>query len=140
MLLPTFQVQDEPLSIQELKKLIEGLGHKTTMLSETLGREKFEFKVREGSFDVPITVELSPDKAYVRFQALLVVGPAPNDAAKLNALLKANEKITPNAFYLDQSGALKIGLGLDNHGITAPLARRATDGLAQAVVQTEGIW
>jgi hypothetical protein len=130
--------QAEPITAPDLKKLVEGLGLQTKMLNEQVGREKFEFIIPKDGYDIPIAAELSSDRSTIWFVALL--GPTPDDVNRGYTILKENNRIRPNMFFISEKGDLMIGVGLDNRGVNAAVVRKATDSLALAVTTSAKVW
>lgn len=130
--------QAEPLEAADLKKMVEGLGYTTKLLNDQRGKEKFEFIVKKGGYEVPIAGEVSGDKNTIWFSALL--GPAPAQVDKGFTLLKENQRIRPTFFYMTDKGDLMLCVGVDNRGVTSVVAQKAAESIATAVSTTAEIW
>lgn len=138
-LTPFLVPQATQITPPELKSTIEGLGYEVKVLNSEVGKEKFEFTLKTEGFNVPVGAEISPSKNYVWFTVFL--GKPPTDVSKHTALLKRNQKVQPNFFYITESaGNLMMGIGVDNRGITAKDIKRVTDKLAKDVGDSAPDW
>lgn len=133
-----FLQTDGKADVAGLKKMVENMGYETKMLNSEVGKEKFEFKITKGGFDVPIGAEVSASGNYIWFTVFL--GEAGNDTLKHSNLLKENAKIQPNFFYITSKGSLMLGVATDNRGITPTVVKRITDKLSDDVGGTSKVW
>lgn len=138
LITPLLIPQTEPLDAPALKALIDGLGYPTKNLSEEKGKEKYEFQIKTGGFNVPIAGEISASKNYIWFTVFL--GEPPKDAGRHTALLKENQRVQPNFFYITEKGSLMLAVAVDNRGVTPAIVRRVTDKLSTDVGKTSSIW
>jgi len=138
-LTPSLVPQSDTIDAPKLKSMIEGLGYEVKEINKEVGKEKFEFTLRTEGFNVPVGAEISPSKNYIWFTVFL--GKPPTDVAKHTALLKQNQKVQPNFFYITESaGNLMMGIGVDNRAVTAVVIKRVTDKLAADVGKTASDW
>jgi hypothetical protein len=141
LLITNFAPQDgaAPLDAKQLKDMISNLGYETKVLNEEVGKEKYEFKLESGGFDVWIAAEISASKNYVWLTVLL--GDAPSaDSAKPYEYLKRNNKIQPTFFYATDKGKLMLGYPMDNRSITPAVMRRTMTKLAADTSSTSDLW
>lgn len=136
--IPFMLPQDEQVDALQLKKMVEGLGYTTKFLSEDKGKEKFEFPTKTDGFDVPIAGELSASKNYIWLTVFL--GPAGDDTAKHSALLKANQRVQPNFFYITDKNNLMLGIAVDNRSLNPAALKRIVDKLSADVGKTADVW
>lgn len=131
----------EKLDAASLRKTIEGMGYTCQDLSTDPGKEKFQFSVDEGGFNIPIAAELSKSTNYIWLTVSL--GPLPADPAAPLALLKENAKIQPDSFYVsnrDSANALMLGVAVDNRNASPDVFKRVIEKLSGDVSGTSTIW
>jgi hypothetical protein len=141
LLVTNFAPQDGAgaLDAKQLKEMITNLGYEAKALNEEVGKEKYEFKLESGGFDIWIAAEISASKNYVWLTVLL--GDAPSaDSAKPYEYLKRNNKIQPTFFYVTDKGKMMMGYPMDNRGITPPIFRRTMTKLSTDCASTADLW
>lgn len=131
------QAETDKLDAAGLKTMVSGLGYEVTDLVKDPGKEKYQFTVNTGKFNVPMGAEISPSKSYIWLTANL--GKA-SEKTKYEELLKANGKVQPTQFYVTSSGALMIALAVENHGVTSAWMRKCVDKLANDLTEQAPAW
>lgn len=137
------------LTEQEVKAMLEKLGHEIETLTTTSGASKYQLRLKRGSWTIPLTVELSPNKRYMWISNYL--GPLPEDSSTLgnsfSRLLEANWSNAP-AFFSINVAALKTGKQrrlylqrpMENQGVTETDLGQTLDAVADVVQRTAPIW
>lgn len=137
VVLPTFQTPTE-IDYDGLKAMISGLGYEVKETKLEKGGFTYEFTEKTDEFNVPIMAEISESKRYIWLTVTL--GDLPKDTAKHANLLKHNANIQPAFFYVTKSNKLKIGLAIDNRGLTAPHLKRVIGLVVGGVTTTSEDW
>ena len=146
-ILATFSLAALPLVNQDagqidaakLKEMITNLGYETKTLNEEVGKEKYEFTVKNDAFDIPIAAEISPSKNYVWLTVFL--GTAPEDSSpKMAGFVKRNFKIQPSMFYITDKGNLMMGFAMENRALTPAIMRRTINKLQEDVTNSADLW
>lgn len=132
-------LQDAPdqTDAKQLKELISGLGYEVKDLNSDPGKEKYEFTVTNGGYDIPVGAEITPSKTYIWLTANLG---ADSDTKPHRDLLKQNFKVQPSQFYITSGGALMIGLPIENKGITPTYLKSRVDKFAADVANSADLW
>lgn len=139
-LVPTVLTQEgQQLSALQLKDMITGLPYEVKALNEEPGKEKYEFKVTTGEFDVPIAAEISPSRNYIWLTVYLGDAPKP-DSPKCHALLQRNFRVQPCQFYITERGALMLGMAMENRGVTPAILSRTIKKVSEDVAGTADVW
>lgn len=130
-------VEDEPLNVANLKKMVANLGYDLTELNSEVGKEKYSFVVKTEAFNVPLGIEISPSKNYIWLTANL--GPA---TAKTNyqGLLRANGIVQPTFFYVTSKDVLMCGYPIENHGVTPAWMKKCIDKVAKDITDQGPVW
>lgn len=135
--LPLFQAPAE-LDHDALKKLITELGYDIKETPLEKGGATYEFVEKDEDFTIPILAEISESKRYIWLTVFL--GDPPKDQAKHLALLKHNANIQPVFFYVTNSNKLKVGLAIDNRGVTQAHLKRVVGLIVDGVSSTSKDW
>lgn len=135
----TFRQDPNRIDAPKLREMIVNLGYTVNDLSTEPGKEKYEFTITTGGFDIPIAAEISASKNYLWLTAFLGAPPA-ETSEKNAAMLKQNFKVQPTLFYITEKGNLMMGLPCDNRDITPDVLRRNATKLAEDVAKTSDIW
>lgn len=134
--------QSERISAAQVKSMIEGLGYELKTLNSEVDKEKYEFTITRGGYDIPVAAEISPSKNYLWLTVFL--GPAPKAAdtaaSKFEAFLKANFDVQPCQFYITTKGNLMMAIALDNRNITAPFLKTKIDKIVDDTVKKADLW
>lgn len=131
------ELQGKAYEHEEIKGMLTNLGFEP----KDLGDNIYEITVTKGDWDVFISVSLSRSKT----KMWLVVNlgnfgeKSKGDPKKLYALLQKNTDIQPAQFYVRGDG-LRLGLPLDNRGLTPALIRKEIDTLVDHTAKTEALW
>jgi hypothetical protein len=129
----------DPLNAQQLKNLLTQMGYTVKDLISDPGKEKYEVDLTSATLNVPIAYEFSPSKNFIWLTVNL--GKPKGDTSVANAnLLKRNTDIQPCQFYITASGALMLGLAIENRGLTPAIMRRHTDKVVSDVSSTATLW
>lgn len=129
--------EDEKLDAAKLKDMVVNLGYEVKALNTEQGKEKWQFSVSKGGYDVPIGVEISPSTNYIWLT--ISFGEVKKDA-KFEELLKKNGEIQPANFYITKKGFLMMGLAIDNRKVTPATMKRCVDLVAQDTADTADLW
>lgn len=134
--------QDDKLSAEQLKAMLEGLAYTVKTINSEVGKEKFEFPNTSEKYNVPIGAEISPSKNYIWLTVHLGQAPSADTtpAAKFEAMLKANASTQPNFFYITSKGNLMMAVAIDNRNVNAAVIKRNVDKLVGDVAKNDTIW
>jgi len=125
----------------EVKSLIQGLGFTTKDLETEVGKEKIEFMIEKGGYNVFIGAEVSPSKRFIWLTTLLgAVSEYPNFKDKAVELLAANGRVQPSFFYTTTKGNLMIAMAVDNRNVDPATMRQRIDKLATDVSESARLW
>lgn len=128
-----------PIATSDLRRMLGELGYEVKDLNTVQGTEKYEIKVMAPGFEVPMGIEISPNKAYVWFSVLL--GKAFDESSPKNmALLKRNAVIQPHHFYVSEKGSLMMAIALENKCVTNFALKKFSDALAAKVSESKVYW
>lgn len=129
------------LSALEVKTMIQNLGHTTKDLETEVGKEKVEFMVTKGGYNVYIGAEVSPSKRFIWLTTLLGnVAEYPNFKDKAVELLAANGRVQPCFFYTTTKGSLMIAVAVDNRDVDPATMRMRIDKLSSDVSDNADLW
>jgi hypothetical protein len=135
------QAADRELNGPDLKAMVRNLGHEVKDLNTEPGKEKVEFKMASGGYDVWIAAEVSASKRFIWLSAFL------GEAAKIPGLdsraanmLRENFKIQPCHFYITEKGNLMMAIALDNRNMTPTVLKYRIEKLAADVATTAELW
>lgn len=137
VVLPSFQTPTET-DYEGLKGLITGLGYEVKETKLEKGGFTYEFVEKTEDFTVPILAEISESKRYIWLTVAL--GDPPKEVAKHTNLLKHNADIQPAFFYITSAGKLKVGLAIDNRGLTSAHLKRVVGLVVNGVTSTSADW
>lgn len=137
VVLPTFQTPSE-VDYEGLKTMITGLGYEVKENKLEKGGFTYEFTEKTDEFNVPIMAEISESKRYIWLTVTL--GDTPKDTAKHTNLLKHNANVQPAFFYISKANKLKLGLPIDNRGLTAAHLKRVIGLVVSGVTTTSEDW
>ncbi len=130
----------EPLSLDQLKTMVAGMGYTPNDLPRTDGTPvtKFEVVVVGADFTVPIGVEVTTSKRFIWCTANLGKSAVTGDVA-LNMLKRAGS-IQPTTFWITSKGQLMIGMSVDNREVTPAYLKFVFEKLAGDVGSTSDLW
>jgi hypothetical protein len=131
------QDESQVLDAAGLKTMVSGLGYEVKDLVTEVGKEKYQFTVKTGKFNVPIGVEIAPSKNYIWLTANL--GKV-TSKTKYEELLRSNALIQPSQFYVSSAGYLMIAIPVENHGVTPAWMRKSVDKLAKDLSDQATVW
>ncbi|MBS1512057.1 MAG: hypothetical protein JST86_14510 [Bacteroidetes bacterium] len=127
-----------PLTRTELREKLVQLGYTVNDLEKAEGKEKFEVVHKSASLNVPVAYEISPSTNFIWLTVFL--GPATNDTAVNNKLLRENFNVQPCQFYITGTGKLMMGIAVENRGVTNAILKRHTDFIVDKVENSAYIW
>jgi hypothetical protein len=137
--LPLLAQDSTAIDAAKLKEMIVNLGYETKTLNEEAGKEKYEFTVKNASFDIPIAAEISPSKNYIWLTVFLGEAP-PDSSPKMAGFVKRNFKIQPSMFYITDKDNLMMGFAMENRGMNPAVLRRTVTKLQEDVTNTADLW
>jgi len=121
----------------KLKTTLEGLGYELIELSKEVGKEKFQFTVKDGGLDIPIGAEISPSTEYLWLT--VNVGPA-KPTTNYADLIKKNGEIQPVFFYETKTGTLLLGLANENRAMTPAVLKKKIQLIVDKTVASKDLW
>jgi len=130
----------QTLTAEELKKLVDGLGYESKVLSAEAGSEKWQFKVTQGGLDIPVAYEVTSSRNYVWFTVHLGTITDETLKVKAPALLRKNLDVQPSQFYVTEKNNLMLAIPLENRALNPGWVRRSIEKLVADVVGTASVW
>lgn len=123
----------------QLKEKLVEMGFEVKAINEQAGKEKYLVNHAGSGFNVPVGYEMSPSTNFIWLTANL--GKAENlTGEKAMQMIKENAKIQPCFFYITSSGAIMMGLGVENRGVSIAILRRHIDKFVGDVSRTSAVW
>jgi hypothetical protein len=127
-----------------LQPLLAGLGYEPKETAPGL----WEVVATKDGLDIPIAVGLSESgrKLWMTVYLGELDEKAKTDAPRLLELLRKNYEIQPTHFFLtkgtavESPDALKMGLAIDNRGISAASLKREVDKMVDDVLGSRPLW
>lgn len=132
-------MQDKPAELKQegLSEFLQNLGYEV----KELGEGAFEFQTTEGDLTIYVVTNIS--KSGQKVWMTINLGDMPeaerNDAPRLLGFLRSNAEIQPTHFFV-RGDNLRIGVAMDNRGITPAMYRKQVDALAETVFKTRKLW
>jgi hypothetical protein len=135
------QTEDKALSGAEVKAMLQNMGYETKDLNTEAGKEKVEFMVNKGGYDVWMASEVSPSKRFVWLTSFL------GDASKITGfdsrapkILQKNFNIQPSQFYTTDKGNFYMAIAVDNRNVTPAVMKWRIEKLAEDVASSADLW
>lgn len=128
-----------PLSGGQLQAMVSNMGYAPKVLSKPGEAMKFEITTKAGTFNVPISFEISPSGRYIWATANLGSA-ATMGGDKALALLRKNVAIQPVMFWISTNNALICGMAIDNREVTPAHLKFVIEKIGADIAGSADVW
>lgn len=135
---PGLAASAQTVDASQLKVMAEALGYPTKVLSDPGEDLQFEATVEKDGYTTPLLIEVSPSGRFIWASANL--GDEEVDGDLALEFLYLNAEVQPASFWLTDDGFLKLGMAIDNRGVTADYLNFVLQKIAADVANTADFW
>lgn len=128
-----------PLTPAQVQTVLTNMGYTPKVLSKAGESPKFEITTTAGTFNVPISFEVTPSGRYIWATANLGSA-ATMSGDKALALLRKNVALQPVMFWISNSNQLVCGMAIDNREVTPAHMKFVIDKIGADIAGSADVW